>query len=291
MKATIFDIKRFAIHDGKGIRTTIFFKGCPLDCIWCHNPESIYGGKDIWVVQENCIHCNKCLQCPQDAISIDRNDFIKINKSKCNYCGLCIDVCPSNCITRIDRQITTEEIIKEILKDKIYYKVSNGGVTLSGGEPFGQKEFALDLLRRLKRLGISTCVETSMFCDEKTLEQAVKYTDKFFVDIKLFDDTQHKKYVGRSNAGILNNFEYLAKKVADIVVRVPLIPNITATRENLTQIAQFVRGINKDISIELLNYNHLGHSKYKRLGRECLCRQCRPFSDKELNEMKSIIKQ
>lgn len=289
MKATIFDIKRFAIHDGKGIRTTIFFKGCPLNCIWCHNPESIFGGKDIWVVQDSCIRCNKCLQCPQNAISIDCEGHVVINKNKCDFCGLCIDVCPSNCITRIDKQITTEEIIKEILKDRTYYQVSDGGVTLSGGEPFAQKEFVLDLLHRLKSMGISTCVETSMYCDIKTLEQAVKYTDKFFVDIKLIDDIQHKKYVGKSNAVVLDNFEYLAKNATDIVVRVPLIPRITATYQNLSEIAKYVKSINPDIPIELLNYNHLGHSKYERLGRNCLCFECRPFSDKKFDELKSII--
>lgn len=291
MKATIFEIKRFAIHDGKGIRTTIFFKGCPLNCIWCHNPESIKEGEDIWVAQESCISCSKCLQCPRGAIRMDHEGKVMIDKDICSFCGYCIDVCPSNCISRIDRTITTGEAIDEILKDRKYYNVSGGGVTLSGGEPFYQSEFVVKLLKRVKGLGISTCVETSMYCDAAVLREAVKYTDKFYVDIKLMDDELHRQVAGQSNQTILDNFAYLANHAKDIEVRIPLIPNITATPENLQAVAAFVRGINDRIPIELLNYNHLGHSKYERLKRDCLCSDCRPFSDREMDKMKRLVKQ
>ena len=291
MKATIFDIKRFAIHDGEGIRTTVFFKGCPLHCIWCHNPESIYGGADIWVVQEECIHCNKCLDCPEKVIAIDSDGIVQIDKDRCTFCNFCVDICPSNCILRIDKKVTTEDIIAEVLKDKMYYDLSFGGVTLSGGEPFAQKAFLLDLLKRLKALGISTCVETSMYCDIGTLKEAVSYVDRFYVDIKLFDDVQHVKYVGKSNVRIHENFRFLAKHAKEIIVRVPLIPGITATKKNLTQTARFVKQVNKDIPIELLNYNRLGHIKYQRLGQKCLCDTFYPFSADKLETFNNIVKQ
>lgn len=289
MEATIFDIKRFAIHDGEGIRTTIFFKGCPLNCIWCHNPESIYKGKDIWVIQENCINCKKCLLCPEKAIEIDSDGYVNIDKPNCTFCNLCIDLCPVNCIARIDRQITIEESIDEIMKDKLFYEASNGGVTLSGGEPFLQKEFVLKLLKTLKEMNITTNIDTSLYCDIETIKEAVKYTENFLVDIKFIDEAKHKKYVGNSNKRILENFNYLAKNVDNIVVRVPLVPGITAVYENISEITKFVVSINADIPIELLNYNNLGNVKYSRLGKECICCELKPLTEKELAKMKGIV--
>jgi pyruvate formate lyase activating enzyme len=289
MKARIIDIKRFAIHDGKGIRTTVFFKGCPLKCAWCHNPESIYEGKDLWIAQESCIHCKKCIKCPNNAISINQSNHIIIDKYKCNFCGYCNDICPSNSISRIDREVTVKEIIDELRKDQIYYKVSGGGVTLSGGEPLQQKEFSIKLLKTLKKQDISTCVETSMYCDLKTLKDAVKFTDKFYVDIKLANDLLHKEYVGVSNKKILDNFKYLAKHAADIEVRIPLVPEITATDNNIIEILKLVKNINPNIPIELLNYNNLGNSKYARLGRDCLCHDARPFTDREIDNINTSL--
>jgi pyruvate formate lyase activating enzyme len=291
MKATIFDIKRFAVHDGEGIRTTIFFKGCPLSCIWCHNPESIYGGKDIWVIQENCINCKKCLQCPENAIDINDDGYVNIDKNKCTFCNLCIELCPTNCISRIDRQISIEEAIEEVLKDKKFHQVSNGGVTLSGGEPLLQKDFVLKLLKELKDIGVSTCVDTSLYCAKETLKQAIKHTDIFLVDIKLMDESKHIKYVGKSNKQILENFKYLAKNTPNIVVRIPLIPQITATYENISEITKFVTNLNSNIAIDLLNYNILGNAKYARLKKECECCELKPLSDEELENMKSIVRE
>ncbi len=289
MKARIIDIKHFAIHDGNGIRTTVFFKGCPLNCVWCHNPESISPKKDIWINRNSCIKCLKCLKCPNNAITIDKEGLITIDKEKCNFCGYCTEICPGNSISRIDKDITISEIIDEVQKDKIFYKTSDGGVTLSGGEPFLQKDFVLSLLKELKEKGFSTCVETSMYTDIETLKKAVKLVDKFFVDIKIFDNDLHKKFTGVSNKRILENFKFLAKNAKDIEVRIPLIPDITATEDNLSKTAAFIKKINPNISIELLNYNSFGHSKYDKLNKTCICKNARPFSNNEFEKLKRIV--
>jgi pyruvate formate lyase activating enzyme len=290
MKARIIDIKHFAIHDGNGIRTTIFFKGCPLNCVWCHNPESISPKQDIWITYNSCIKCLKCLKCPNKAITINDKGLINIVKTKCNFCGYCTDICPSNSISRIDREITVDEIINEVQKDKVFYKTSAGGITLSGGEPFLQKDFVLPLLKELKAKGFTTCVETSMYTDIETLKEAVKFVDKFFVDIKILDNELHKKFTGVSNKKILENFKFLAENAKEIEVRIPLIPNITATENNLLKTAEFIKKINPNISIELLNYNSFGHSKYDKLNKACPCKNAKPFSHDELNRMKNIVK-
>ena len=289
MKARIIDIKHFAIHDGSGIRTTVFFKGCPLNCAWCHNPESISPEKDIWISHNSCIKCLKCLKCPNKAIAVNDKGLITIDKDKCNFCGYCSEICPSNSISRIDKEITISETINEIQKDRIFYKTSDGGVTLSGGEPFLQKDFVLPLLKELKSKGFSTCVETSMYTDIATLKESVKFVDKFYVDIKIFDEDIHKKFTGVSNKKILENFKFLAENAKEIEVRIPLIPNITATEDNLTKTAAFVKGINPAISIELLNYNSFGHSKYDKLNKACICKNVKPFSDDEFLEFKKIV--
>ena len=290
MKARIIDIKRFAIHDGEGIRATVFFKGCPLSCAWCHNPESIYSGKDIWVMHDSCISCGQCMECPQKAIAFDNEDRIQIDKTKCAFCGYCTNICPVNAIKRIDREVSVEDIIREVEKDQIFYNASGGGVTLSGGEPLMQGEFAIELLKELKGRGFSTCVETSMHCDLDIIKKALNYIDKLFVDIKLLDDEMHRKHVGISNKKILSNFKYLALYVKELEVRIPLIPEITATEKNIVSIRDFVKNINPDIQIELLNYNNLGYSKYLLLGKEYKCSKAEPYSEEEFICFEELVK-
>lgn len=290
INGTIFDIKRFAIHDGPGIRTTIFMKGCTLRCIWCQNPEGIPFGKGIWIHKESCIKCGACVEACEDGALTLTDDGIVINHQKCTHCDECINVCPTKALRRIDRSVSVDELIEEVLKDELFFHVSNGGVTISGGEPLAQPLFVIELLKRLKLKGIHTCIETALMVPKAVVEQLPSLVDHFFIDCKLYDSAAHEQYVGEPNELILANIAYLAEHAKSVTVRVPLIPGITATEENLTAIARFIHGFNRsDIEIELLNYNYLCHSKYEGLGLTYFDETLRPFSEEEMRRFYSFI--
>lgn len=287
MNGTIFDLKRFAIHDGPGIRTTVFLKGCPLNCVWCHNPEGKQTGKDIWVKRSKCIGCRNCIKvCDKNALSVDGNGNIVIDKNKCVYCNKCIDACPSCAIERIDICMTVEQLEIELLKDKMFYDLSGGGITLSGGDPLlhNQFQFVKDILFRMKQHGVHTCLETCLFAKPESLSELVGLVDFFLVDIKIFDNKLHEKYTGVPNKQILENFKLLAKQTGNILVRIPLVPGITATRENLVQIAAFVKDINPKIPIELLNFNPLAKSKYDMLNLQYFDDSARPYTEQQIED-------
>jgi len=289
MKGTIFDIKRFAIHDGPGIRTTVFMKGCTLHCVWCQNPEGIPFGKGLWVNKETCIKCTSCIEaCGDEALHL-AEDGIIIDHEKCTYCNKCVDVCPTNAIRRIDRMVDLEELMEEVMKDELFYQVSGGGVTLSGGEPLAQSEFVIEFLKRIKAKNIHTCIETALKIPKSVVEQLPPLVDHFFTDCKIFDEEQHRRYVGSSNVLILENIRYLATHAKSMTVRIPLIPGLTATEENLKSIARFVRSLDRDIPIELLNYNWLSHAKYEGLGLKHFNDSLRQFSNEDIRRFHRYI--
>ncbi len=291
MKGEIFDIKHFAVHDGPGIRTTIFLKGCPLHCVWCHNPEGMKRGKDLWVKREACIHCHTCLGvCPRSALCV-KDGEISIDRGRCNFCNACVEKCPSKAMRRIDRWADTKELTELLLREEIFTAVSGGGVTISGGEPLYQPAFTSELLKEMKAAGVPTCIETSMFASWETLESIVPYVDQFLVDIKILEEEQHKKYTGVSNQGILENFRRLAKQGKPILVRIPLIPGITATEENLKGIRAFVDEVNPHIPIEVLNFNSFAGSKYRFLDRVYFNEELRAFPSEQLETFKSIVEE
>ena len=247
MTGEIFDIKHFAVHDGPGIRTTIFLKGCPLHCVWCHNPEGMRRGKDLWVKREACIHCETCIHtCPKQALRM-KDGEVSIDRSLCDFCNKCVEKCPARAMQRIDRQAEVKELVDLVTREEIFTRVSGGGVTISGGEPLYQPEFLKELLQGMKQAGVPTCIETSMFAKQEVLESIAPYVDQFLVDIKILDEETHKKYTGVSNQQILSNFRYLAGLGKPILVRIPLIPGITATEENLRAIRAFVDSVNPEI--------------------------------------------
>lgn len=262
----VFKIKRFCVHDGPGIRTTIFLKGCPLSCIWCHSPEGISSDISIWYNHNDCIACGSCVTaCNNKALQLHENRII-MNRSKCKAAGNCVPACPSEAITFTGRRMNVDEVMKEIEKDLIFYQSSGGGVTLSGGEPLFQPEFSAEILKRCRDKKIHTTIETSMYCDRQALEKIKDITDLFIADIKLFDPELHKKYTGRSNEMIKSNFLYLAEQRMNIIVRVPLICNITDTEENRNAIVNFVRGAGESIPVEYLSNNPLAANNYEKLG-------------------------
>ncbi|HUX57657.1 MAG TPA: glycyl-radical enzyme activating protein [Bacteroidales bacterium] len=264
----IFKIKRFAVHDGPGIRTTVFLKGCPLSCIWCHSPEGITPQISVWYNCNFCITCSKCIRsCPEGALLLinETNPIITIDRTLCKVSGECVKVCPTNALQLTGSITTASEIIKEIENDILYYQMSGGGVTLTGGEPLMQPEFSAEILQQCRKRKIHTAIETSLFSDRKSLTQVMDLIDLFIVDIKLFDSVQHLHYTGRTNEIIKDNFQYISKAGKAIIVRIPMIKNITDSDKNIKSITDFVHSTDRNIRIEKISYNPLTENNYKKL--------------------------
>lgn len=248
MLGTIFDIKEFSVHDGPGVRTTVFLKGCPLRCKWCHNPEGLNKHPQIMVKENRCTHCGKCFNpCPHDI---------------CKKYSRCLFACPQGLISITGKEIDSAEVAANVLRGKDFMRMSGGGVTISGGEPLMQAEFATDLLWRMKDL--HRAIQTSGYAADAIFREVIKNTDYIMMDIKLADPEMHKKYTGVDNAAILKNFEILRSSGKKYVIRVPLIPNITDTEENLRAISKIVG----DSEVELMPYNIMAGTKYKSVGLE-----------------------
>ena len=288
-KGIIFDIKRFAIHDGEGIRTTIFIKGCPLRCPWCHNPEGRLKPIELMWFSTLCVRCGRCVKaCPNQALLLT-SDRILIDKNACDLNAACVDVCPANAIRLNGQEMTAEQIFEEIKKDQVFY-LSKGGVTLSGGEPLSQIDFSMAVLELCKKNGINTTVETCLYANETDVLRAAKLVDHFYVDIKILDDDQHSKAVGVSNEKILSNFKMLCQTGASICVRIPMIPGYTDDDDNIQDIARFVRNTHKGVPIELLNYNPLASNKFDTLNEVYRVQKgAAPFSEQEMTRKRAIV--
>ena len=263
MNGTIFDLKRFAVHDGQGLRTTLFLKGCPLRCPWCQNPEGLDSKPMVWLLASKCIGCQSCVQvCPEQAIA----EAGHIDYTRCTACSACVQVCPAGAMELVGKTVSSEEAAQMLLRDRVFYE-DGGGVTLSGGEVLLQWQFARDVLTICHDAGIDTAIETSLFAPRAVIEQFLDVTDHFIVDIKLLNSGIHKDIIGVDNTQILENYRFLVEKGADILVRTPLIPGYTDSRENIQAIAQFVYQTDPCAKYELLNFNPLCRSKYQALDR------------------------
>lgn len=265
----VLEIKGNSLDDGPGIRSVVFFKGCPLSCIWCHNPESKRVNAEISYDRESCIGCGSCVKkCSLKAVNPANPAFV--DREKCNLCYECVSVCPAKAITRVGAEMTQEELLKKLLSDKPFYDVSGGGVTLSGGEATLCTEWVGGLAKMLKENGVKVLIETCGFFDyDKAEKYLLPYVSDIYCDIKLFDREKHKKYCGVYNDKILENFRRMyaerEKYGYNIMPRVPLIPDITDTDENLDAIAEFMSscGVKKT---DLLPYNPTWYSKNDKLG-------------------------
>lgn len=271
----ILDIKGNSLDDGPGIRSVIFFKGCPLNCFWCHNPESKKAGVEISFDARACIGCGACRDvCRRGALSPDNTFFI--DRETCDLCFACADACPSGALDRVGKFMSLSEILERILPDKPFFDTSGGGVTLSGGEPTLYPAFTSELLRALKETGIRTLLETcGHFDPDAFMGLLYPHVDAIYFDIKLMDSAAHKAYCGRTNGRILNNFKHLVeasrKDGKPLLPRTPLVPGITDTPENIMAIAQFLEelGIRE---ASLLSYNPLWHEKSAKVGADDPCR-------------------
>ena len=281
----ITDIQRFSLNDGPGIRTTVFFKGCNMRCEWCHNPETISHKKEIMFYANKCIGCGRCFDvCPAGVHSISDGTHI-IDREKCTFCGKCVENCYAEALVFSATELTADEVMSEILQDKVYYSESNGGVTLSGGEVTCQKEFALEIIKKCKENGIKTAIETNLFLPFKQTKELISAVDLIMFDIKLFDSEEHKKYTGVSNAQILENVKMLDELGIPFIVRTPLIPDVTDSEENLSAIVKFIAPLKNLLYYELLNFNPLGASKYQSLDSENKFANAKPFEKARIEKL------
>jgi pyruvate formate lyase activating enzyme len=266
-KGLIFDIKRYALHDGPGIRASVFFKGCPLTCTWCHNPESKKPEREIMVFPERCIHgCRECLEvCPENALEL--KPAPEMDRGLCSLCGRCVPACPADALQLIGREVTAGELLEEVERDRKFFEQSGGGLTLTGGEPLFQTGFLESVLREARKRNIHTAVDTCGYAPWKDLAAVVPLTDTFLYDIKLMDEESHRRHTGKGNRRILRNLEKLSRVHRDVRVRIPLIPGITDSRENMSRMRDFLCPLKKGIrEIGILKYHSLGTAKEKRLG-------------------------
>lgn len=287
MTGTVFDMQRFSLHDGPGIRTIVFLKGCPLHCRWCSNPESQNNSPIVMYKKSDCFKCGRCISvCKVGAISFDNETHI--DREKCTGCGECTNVCPSGALVLKGKTMTIQQAIKELKKDATIFRRSDGGVTLSGGEPLVQHDFASQLLLACKSQGWNTAIETTGFGSSEAIEKVIPYVDTVLLDIKHIDPYTHKKFTGISNEVILKN----AKRISQItktVVRVPIIPGFNYSYKDIEDIAKFVKTLNNVDTIHLLPYHTFGENKYDLLGIEYTLDGLKRLSKEDLNEHKKIV--
>ena len=264
----IYDIKRYAINDGPGIRVTVFMKGCPLSCAWCHNPEGISPEMQRVYSPGKCIGCQQCIQtCPEKACSMTP-EGISVDTRQCTTCGTCAAVCPTTAVEIFGRRVSVDEVVREVEKDRLFFDQSGGGVTFSGGEPLVQADFLLDLLMAFGRRSIHRTVDTTGFAPSETLLKIAAHTDLFLFDLKLIKAEHHKKWTGVSNRRILENIGLLAKSKARILIRIPLINGVNADDDNIQGTAQFLSALpGPPPCVNLLPYHNIMAGKYARLGQ------------------------
>lgn len=292
MNALIENIQNFCVHDGKGIRTVIFFKGCPLNCLWCSNPTTQNYQCEVLYDKNKCFYCKHCVEvCPTHAITFNENHFT-LNRALCNSCGLCVKQCPGKALILSGKTMSLEDILTEIQKDFVFYRNSGGGITLSGGEVLSQAEFAIQFLQACSRYSINLAIETSGYGKKENLLQIGKLVDQIFFDIKHANDEIHKIVTGKSNKLILENLNALLEEQADkVIVRFPLIPEINDSEEHLIQYATLINQLPQVKQLEILPYHRLGKNKYNLLGKEYLLDKILPYEKKELAKKGEFLKE
>jgi len=265
-KGTIFRIERFAVHDGPGIRTTVFLKGCPIACAWCHSPESQALASEFMPLADRCVQCGACAAaCPHGAI-----DVLKLATAPmpadCDRCGACARACPSGARELVGRAVTAADIVEAVEPDRIFYEQSGGGVTFSGGEPLMQPEFLIEVIRQCKALGVHAAVDTSGYCGRSDLLRVAELADLVLFDLKILDDRRHLAFTGVSNRLILDNLRALSEWARNVIVRFPLVPGVTDDEANVRSLGALVASLGLR-RVDVLPYHRAGIAKYRRLNR------------------------
>lgn len=291
----VFNIQRFSLHDGPGIRTTVFLKGCTMQCFWCHNPEGQHPAPELRYYPDRCIACGSCVAaCPNHAHEL--NDGIHtFIRERCELSGQCVATCFPRALELEGRRMTVQEVMDEILPDKLFYELSGGGVTLSGGEPALSRDFARNILRQCKEHGLHTAVETCGEAPWTALEALLPHTDLMMMDIKLIDAAKHRASTGQSNERILENARRLAATTTPVIFRTPIVPSVNDSAEEIRAIASFVRqleeqrtrngGATAAITYEIMPFHRLAAGKYASLGREYQAAAIDPPSKAKMAEL------
>ena len=285
----VFNIQRYSIHDGPGIRTTAFLKGCPLRCAWCQNPESQILRPEIFFVSENCKGCGTCAQaCQQGAIAVV-DGLARTDRAKCVGCGECTEVCPNEARNLMGRTATALEVFQELAADEIFYQRSGGGATLSGGEPLAQPEFAMAVFRLCREASIHTALDTCGHAPWETMRQVLEYVDLVLYDLKHMDPEQHKRYTGVSNELILENAKRIHQLGIPMLARVPVIPGHNDDQENMVATAVFIATeLGESTPVHLLPYHRLGETKHERMEQGNKSLAADPPSDEQMEEMREV---
>ncbi len=266
MKAKIFEIKRFAVHDGDGIRTTVFFKGCPLKCVWCHNPEGIDFEAQLAYYENKCINCAECVKVCSNAAHTIKDGLHSFLRKECTACGDCEAVCVGEALKLYGRKMTVDKLLPMLLEDKEFFDNSNGGITLSGGECLMQADFCRELLKKLKEKSVHTAVDTCGFVSREAIDKVIQYTDVFLYDLKAFDEEVHIRCTGCSNNLILDNLRYIDKQNKQIEIRIPYVPGYNDGEIN--KIGKFLSGMKNISKVRVLPYHRYAVGKYMSLDME-----------------------
>jgi len=287
MKAPIIDIKRFAVHDGDGIRTTLFLKGCSLKCVWCHNPEGIGFAPQLAYYPDKCIGCGECVSvCPSGAHKIT-DGLHSYSRSDCTGCGACESVCLGRALTFYGREMSVDEVLPKLLEDRDFYESSNGGVTLSGGECLRHADFCAELLKKLKEEGIRTAVDTCGLVPRSAFDKTMPYTDIYLYDVKAIDSDVHKHCTGQPNERILENLRYIDDAGCKIEVRIPYVPGYNA--QEITKIGELLTTLKNLTKVRVLAYHNYAGSKYASLDMENTLPGTVPTTD-EVEAARDIIR-
>jgi pyruvate formate lyase activating enzyme len=290
MQPLIFDIKRYAINDGPGIRTTIFLKGCPLSCAWCHNPESVSPHPQKLYTADKCIGCNTCVEaCPESACELTPLGIVT-DPELCKLCGICADVCPTKATEISGQTMSKSEIMAKIEKERVFFDQSAGGVTFSGGEPLQHADFLIELLDECGQRGIHRTVDTTGLAKTETLLEVAKRTDHFLYDLKMMDSSKHKSWTGVDNEKILENLKILSSMGATINIRIPLIKGVNADEENIRATAAFVADLaGEKKKVNLLPYHNIAARKYQKLGNEYISGEMEEPNEEEQEKAVAVF--
>ena len=290
VKGLVSDIQRFAIHDGPGIRTLVYTKGCPIRCQWCSSPQTQEACFEILHIELNCKKCGRCVEvCPLKAITLSEEDGWKINRELCTNCGDCVDACPNQALELMGKWMTVTDLFREVNKDSSFYRRSNGGVTVGGGEPTMQPEFVTGFLKRCQQSYIHTAIETCAYVKWEHLEKILEYVDLVYIDIKHMDPIVHRELTGVSNEIILANASR-ASAILPMIIRIPTVPGYNDSDDNMLDTARFAAELGGNLKrIELLPYHKFGTQTYSRLGREFRLADVEPPGDDHMQRLKKIV--
>ena len=289
----VTDIQKFSLHDGPGIRTTVFLKGCNMRCAWCHNPETWHPAPELMFTASRCIGCGACYRaCPTGALKRTDRKTRRFLPELCTNCGACAEVCAPAALRMTGRRVTVEEVLRSAELDTAYYRESGGGVTVSGGEPLMQSDFVAALLGACRAAGLDTAIESNLSLPWKTAEKVLPHLDRLYCDVKLMDDGAHMLYTGVSNRGVLENLERIAAEypALPVTVRTPMIPGITDSDENVRAVARWLAEHLPGAVYELLNYNPLAEAKFQQLSREYMPGTLKRLSGERMRRLCGIAR-